>query len=238
MKRFTLNGISIELLSTTELDQRIRMMLRGTRVHHIVTVNPEFIVTARHDRAFRNLLATADLATADGTGIILAARMRGIRATLSERITGVDLTVKLLTLANNDRLRVMIALKQNSLVTEDRLRALLKDRFPHALVTIIREPYDLPLIHEAQPHILFSALGSPAQEFWIREHAKHIPSLRIALGIGGTFDLLSGTIQRAPRGMQKMGLEWLWRLALEPKRLPRILRATIVFLTNVLLKRY
>lgn len=84
-------------------------------------------------------------------------------------------------------------------------------------------------INNAKPDVLFVAYGSPAQEFWIDRNLKKLNSVNIAIGVGGTFDFVAGRIKRAPVIFQKVGLEWLWRLFLEPSRIKRIWRATFVF---------
>ncbi|MCK4919117.1 MAG: WecB/TagA/CpsF family glycosyltransferase [Candidatus Pacebacteria bacterium] len=89
-------------------------------------------------------------------------------------------------------------------------------------------------IDEANPDVLFVALGAPKQEIWIHENLKKLPSVKLAIGIGGSFDFISGKIKRAPIVFQKTGLEWLWRLFLEPKRIKRIYNATIKFTYLVL----
>jgi N-acetylglucosaminyldiphosphoundecaprenol N-acetyl-beta-D-mannosaminyltransferase len=237
MKRLSLNGIAIDFPTPHELAERIGVMLRGTRVYHIATINPEFIVEASRNPAFRSILATVDLATADGAGIILAAKLRGIPVRLSDRITGVTLTQLLLREAELRQYPVAVLLKSNSLVTDKRLASYLTEAYPSLIFAIHREPYDIAQIASRHPRILFSALGSPSQEFWIRDRAKEIPGVNIALGVGGTFDLLSGTIQHAPPLLRSRGLEWLWRLFKEPHRLPRILRATIVFPVHMMIRK-
>lgn len=92
-------------------------------------------------------------------------------------------------------------------------------------------------INECQPNILLVALGAPKQEKWIAQNLKKVPSVKLAIGVGGAFDVLSGKISRAPRFMQKIGLEWLWRLMQEPKRLPRIFNAIVKFPLLVLIKK-
>jgi len=92
-------------------------------------------------------------------------------------------------------------------------------------------------INNAKPDILFVAFGAPKQEIWIHENIKKIPSIRLAIGVGGSFDFISGRICRAPRIMQKLGLEWLWRLAQEPKRSKRIYDATIKFSWMILMAK-
>jgi N-acetylglucosaminyldiphosphoundecaprenol N-acetyl-beta-D-mannosaminyltransferase len=87
----------------------------------------------------------------------------------------------------------------------------------------------LQRINAASPDVLFVALGVPKQEKWIRANLERMPSVRIAMGVGGAFDVIAGKLPRAPRWMQERGLEWLWRLGLQPRRLPRIFNATLRF---------
>ncbi|MDB4978821.1 MAG: WecB/TagA/CpsF family glycosyl transferase N-acetylglucosaminyldiphosphoundecaprenol, partial [Candidatus Peribacteria bacterium] len=85
------------------------------------------------------------------------------------------------------------------------------------------------VIQKARPAILFVAYGAPAQDMWIDEHMQKLPSVRVAMGVGGTFDFLAGVARRAPVGIRNMHLEWLWRVALEPWRIKRIWTAVVVF---------
>ena len=93
------------------------------------------------------------------------------------------------------------------------------------------------VIAETQPEILFVAYGSPNQELWIARHLHELKSVKIAMGVGGAFDFLAGTRKRAPRMMQKFGLEWLFRLIQEPSRIKRIYNATIKFPLKILRQR-
>jgi N-acetylglucosaminyldiphosphoundecaprenol N-acetyl-beta-D-mannosaminyltransferase len=238
MRNFNILGVSITLLEHDELNSRINEMIRDGIAHQIVTVNPEFIVEAHSNANYHALLTSADLAVPDGIGLILAARMQGIPARFSDRITGVDLTKELLTKAENESLSVVIVLKNNSLSSVAELIRSLQALYPRLTVHIVQEPTSIEAIARLKPQILFVTFGSPAQEFWIRDSMAHIPGLSIAIGVGGTFDFISGKIQRAPTWMRKSGFEWLWRLLLEPKRLARILRATIIFPFIVLTKKH
>ena len=100
-----------------------------------------------------------------------------------------------------------------------------RSRPPHADA----EDETVEVIRSAAPTIVLVGLGAPKQERWIERHADAFPSVRIMIGVGGAFDMWAGSKRRAPRAFRTLGLEWLWRLALEPRRLPRILRATVVF---------
>jgi N-acetylglucosaminyldiphosphoundecaprenol N-acetyl-beta-D-mannosaminyltransferase len=93
-------------------------------------------------------------------------------------------------------------------------------------------------IHLAQPNIIFVAYGSPAQEYWIQRNLTRLPSVRVAIGVGGAFDFHAGHVLRAPRWMQKIGLEWFWRLCREPRRIGRIWNAAIVFPQLIYRQKY
>jgi N-acetylglucosaminyldiphosphoundecaprenol N-acetyl-beta-D-mannosaminyltransferase len=223
----TLLSVPVSLMRIEEAAAAIDRFLSENRLHRIVTVNPEFLVSAYGNPDFRKLLASADLATADGTGIIFAARLSGTAAAFSERITGVALTELLLERAAKQNLPVLIVLRHNSLTAPELLRQKLRLRYPQLSVTVLREPITAEAARDAV--LVFAALGSPSQEFWIAEHAGMFPAARVAIGVGGTFDFISGTMHRAPAQLRHLGLEWLWRLILEPKRIRRIFRAVIVF---------
>jgi N-acetylglucosaminyldiphosphoundecaprenol N-acetyl-beta-D-mannosaminyltransferase len=92
-------------------------------------------------------------------------------------------------------------------------------------------------INRSGANVLLVAFGVPKQDFWITRHAAQLTNVRIAIGVGGAFDYLSGRIRRAPAVFRRMGLEWLWRVVQEPRRIPRILNATVVFLWTVLRSR-
>lgn len=225
----TLLGVPIALLEDTEIVSLLDQFLNEDRPHHIVTVNPEYIVTAYRNGAFLSVLRNADRAVADGTGIIFAARLQGKRATLQQRCTGVKLTQLLLQLAEERQLPTLIVLKHNSLTSPSALTEMLRRSYPHLLYTVLREPVPVSELRHLNPTILLAGIGSPDQDLWIDAVKAKMPGLRIAVGVGGTFDFISGTIKRAPDFVQTLGLEWAWRLAREPKRIGRIVRAVIIF---------
>ena len=90
------------------------------------------------------------------------------------------------------------------------------------------------IINKSHPELLFVAFGAPKQEFWLRRNLPHLPSVKVAIGIGGAFDFIAGKRKRAPRTMQKLGLEWLYRLIQQPSRIIRIYNATIKFPIKIL----
>ena len=225
----TLLGVPITLMEGREIVPLLERFVSEDRPHHIVTINPEYFVTAQRNDAFRSVLQNADRAFADGTGIIFAARFRGHRATLKQRCTGVALTRMLLRLAEERRLATLIILKRNSLTTPVVLAEVIHRFYPRLLCTVVREPVPENELQRLRPVVLLAGIGSPDQDLWIDSIKAKIPGLRIAVGVGGTFDFLSGTMKRAPGFVQALGLEWAWRLAIEPKRIGRIVRAVVIF---------
>jgi N-acetylglucosaminyldiphosphoundecaprenol N-acetyl-beta-D-mannosaminyltransferase len=191
--------------------------------HHIVTVNPEFIMTARRDEAFREVLASADLATVDGVGIVLAARLFGER--VRERVTGVDLTLRLAEL--EDRSPKIFLLGAGPDIAEQAAEKL-RNRNPGVRIvgTWSGSPADhdapeiLRRIREVEADTLLVAFGAPAQDLWLHHHRRTLAAygIVIGIGVGGTFDYLAGNVPRAPEPIRRTGLEWLYRLIRQPWR--------------------
>ncbi len=157
------------------------------------------------------------------------------RTVLPERITGVDLMKKICKLAARKESKIFL-LGAGKGVAEKTAKKLIEEN-PELQVVgtyagtpkIKHERKILKLINETKPEILFVAYGAPAQEKWIDRNYKKTPTLRVAMGIGGSFDFIAGVQKRAPKAMQKTGLEWLYRLTKQPSRIKRIINATVVF---------
>ena len=214
-------GVKIENVTMNETLQKIEGFLMDGRQHYIVTPNPEFLVLAQKNEEFKKILNESDLAIADGIGIVWASRFLG--EPLKERVSGVDL-IQDLRFKNKD-LRAFLLGGRHGVAGK------IASQWP-AVVGFSEETDSVEVlarIRECQPDILLVALGAPKQEKWIAENLKKLPSVKVAIGVGGAFDMILGRIRRAPRLMQKIGLEWLWRLILEPKRLSRIIKAVIIF---------
>lgn len=158
-----------------------------------------------------------------------------VRQTLPERVTGTDLMQQIVGLSAQRGWKLFL-LGAREGVAEDAARAL-QLRYPGCSIvgTYVGSPADADAdaiaarVNAAAPDILFVAYGSPAQELWIQKHLSRFPSVRVAMGVGGAFDFVAGRVRRAPLFMRAAGLEWLWRLICEPRRLGRIFRAVFVF---------
>ncbi len=198
------------------------------RLHQIVTLNPEIVMSAQHDCEFASILRSADLSVADGTGVVWAARRRGYKLA---RVTGVDLLERTAELAAEHKYQLFL-LGAAPGVAAAAARAL-GERHPGLLPVGTfsgspdREAQTGILAHltQSRPDILFVAFGSPAQERWIAGLRKELGSagVSVAVGVGGAFDTISGRIPRAPSWMRQVGLEWLYRLLRQPWRWRRML---------------
>lgn len=197
------------------------------RVRQICTVNPEFVIDAQQDLAFRAALLDADLRVADGVGILWAARRLG--APIPERVTGSDGIVRICERAAREGWSVFF-LGAGEGVAE-KVAGLLSARFAGLRVAGYYSgspaASEWPALHarleEARPDVLFVAFGHPRQDLWVWAHKGDLPC-RVALGVGGAFDFVAGVSKRAPLSMQRLGLEWLHRLVTQPWRWRRMLK--------------
>ena len=228
MNHIELLGVKIATLKPSEIQSLLADFLQHTGLKQIATVNPEFLVTAQEDSEFKAILNAADLALPDGVCIIYVSKVLGKKISLTNRMTGVEVTHALLKLAEAQQKSVEIVLPANSLSSKEEILTSIHEQYPHCIIRTISPD----TVDEQSPRadIVFVALGAPQQEKWIWEHREKLLGTKIAVGVGGTFDFISGKISRAPHWMRSVGLEWLWRLYKEPKRrFRRIIRAVIVF---------
>jgi N-acetylglucosaminyldiphosphoundecaprenol N-acetyl-beta-D-mannosaminyltransferase len=188
----------------------------------VVTLGVEMVMAAQRDAAFRALINTSALSVCDTIGVLLAARIRGAR--LRERVTGVELVAALAARSVSDP-SVRLFLLGGAEGTAARAAAALAVRFPGARIAGTRSGYFseaenpavVQLIGESRASVLLAGLGSPKQEKWIAGFAASA-GCGVGIGVGGSFDVLAGDMQRAPQVIQRAGLEWAYRLVREPSR--------------------
>jgi N-acetylglucosaminyldiphosphoundecaprenol N-acetyl-beta-D-mannosaminyltransferase len=223
--------------------------LKGERTFRIFTPNPEILLRARADRGYAGVLNAADLALPDGTGVALVESLRARRRV--RRWPGVEIGALLIELAAEHG--VTVAFLGGTGDVAERAAARWRTRVPGLRIEVVgaglpvdedgvarpaaRDAEIVEQIRTVAPAIVLVGLGAPKQERWIARHAGDLPTVRIAIGIGGAFDMWAGRLRRAPRFLHRIGLEWVWRLVLEPGRLPRIVRATVVFPFRALTER-
>jgi N-acetylglucosaminyldiphosphoundecaprenol N-acetyl-beta-D-mannosaminyltransferase len=239
-RRINILGVAIDDLTEEQALARVAGFIAAGGPHHVVTVNPEFMMEARHNAAFRTALAAADLATPDGFGLLLVAKWRG--TALRGRVTGVELTG--LIAAEGARRGWSLFLLGAAPGVAERAAAVLQARAPGLRIAGCYagspRPEDEPRIRElitaARPDVLLVAYGHPAQDLWIARNQLYI-RVPVAIGVGGVFDYLAGVTPRAPGWMRRLGLEWLYRLIRQPRRWRRILTAVPLFLWSALRER-
>lgn len=220
-------GVRVHTLEIDQVIARIEEYLASGQPHHLVTVNPEFLVQAQALPEFKAVLNQADLAVADGVGLVWAARMLGYGSL--PRVPGVDLIEGLAALR-----RYRVFLLGGWPGVAEAAAAVLLERHPGLVIAGAyagspareEEKAIIARVRSATPDVLLVAYGAPDQDLWIHRnlHALGVP---LAAGVGGSFDFISGRVARAPGWMRRVGLEWLFRLITQPWRWRRMLRLPV-----------
>ncbi len=214
-------GVRVDAITYAELLERIGEFIASAVPHQIATVNPEFVMEAQRNARFRAVLEQADLCVADGVGLLWAARRQG--RSLPERVTGSDALPLIAERAAAAGWRLFL-LGAGPGVAEQAGR-LLEARYGRGIIAGAYagspDPAEAPeiirRIRAARPDVLFVAYGAPKQDLWIAEHRDEL-GVPVMMGVGGAFDHLVGVRRRAPRWVQRLNLEWLFRLITQPWR--------------------
>ncbi|HEX5563360.1 MAG TPA: WecB/TagA/CpsF family glycosyltransferase [Sporosarcina sp.] len=230
-------GVNVNTETSDELMGLIFSRLEQGEKSFLVAINPEKLMKARNDAGLKKILNTATFQIPDGIGVVLASRLR--KGGVTGRITGIDMMENLCREAAERNKSVFLYGAKPGVA--EKAASELQKKFPSLQVAGTLDGYVkdeneiIKTINEANADILFVALGSPTQEnFIIRNMSKLTVS--VFQGVGGSFDVFSGNIKRAPAGFRKLGLEWLYRLLLEPSRLKRQLELP-KFLLAILTER-
>ncbi|MDQ3328346.1 MAG: WecB/TagA/CpsF family glycosyltransferase [Chloroflexota bacterium] len=214
-------GVAVHPLSMAAVLQTLDRFLADRRPHQVVTVNAEFVVRARRDRAFRQVLGASDLATVDGTLVALA--LRYLQRVPAQRVTGADLLPQLARLAAKRACPVFL-LGAGPGVAEaaaERLRLLAPGLNIAGTYAGSAHPDEderiCAMIRLGGARVLLVAYGAPTQDLWIARNLQRLGPC-VAIGVGGSFDYLAGVTPRAPLWMRWAGMEWLYRLVRQPSR--------------------
>lgn len=233
-EQINIGGVKIDFVPLKKILKQASTWSKYNKKHHITTPNPEQIIIAQEDREFKRIINASDLSIPDGIGLVLAARIKnGLFNSSFKRISGVDLMLALCDLAEKEDLKVFLlggknnaaqkAKKQLKLSNKDLQVGYFKGAEEIKKETKKEKARTIKKINEFKPDFLFVAYGAPYQEKWIAKNLKEL-DVKIAMGIGGAFDYISGNVKRAPVFVRKIGMEWLWRLFLQPWRWKRQLR--------------
>lgn len=229
MHTFDLFGVGICTADKRELLSLLVRDIKHGRQNAVFTPNTQMLLAAKDNGEIKKLLNGSSINIPDGTGVRLAARGRGVRL---GRMNGIDIAEDLLEIASNEQLSVFLLGGKNGVA--ERAAQNIKRKHPSLRICGTHHGYFDKSIHSrenssvirsinrSKPDILFVCFGFPLQENWIRKNISSLPSVKLAIGLGGSLDVWSGNIRRAPLWVQKAGLEWLWRTLREPKRVKRL----------------
>lgn len=231
-------GFEVDLFGFDDALGFVHQHLKENKGLHIVTINPEMVALGNKNDDFGRILNEADLTIPDGVGIKLALKIKGIN---QEIIPGVEFSKKLISLCNLEGYTIGLLGAKEEVVQKAAQK--LREEFENINITYVRNGYfneeQEDIIKEEvkaiSPRVLFVALGAPKQEFLISKLKKEMPET-IFIGVGGSFDVWSGMVKRAPEIYQKLGLEWLYRTVKEPSRFKRIFPALPLFLIQVIIE--
>jgi len=216
-------GLSFDIVTMEAAVARCLELCRAPRTSHtVITANASHLCMMRRDPELAQACKSSHLTVADGMSVVWALRASGQSA--PERVAGVDLMARLLAAAGKQRLRVYLLGARPEVVAA--LAERCRTQHPGLEIAGFRDGYFSPDDHEAiveeirasTAHMLFVGMPSPFKEIWCERH-RHRLDVPVIMGVGGSFDVLAGFIKRAPRWVQSAGLEWFWRLLMEPRKL-------------------
>lgn len=219
--------VPFDALTMEEAVGKLKMFLQDGKQHYICTPNPEIVMEAQDDRELMKILREADLVVPDGIGVVWASRYSEIR--LTERVAGYDLVQNLFQSIKDTKESIYFFGGAPGVASAAARQ--MKKVYPNLQIVgghngyfdDLEEKKIISDIKHAAPSILLVGLGAPKQEKWIAEHLEETGA-KIAIGIGGSFDVMAGNVKRAPKVFQKMGLEWFYRLITQPTRWKRMMR--------------
>ncbi len=221
MQRHAILEIPVDAIVMKEAVARAGEMLESSSFHHIITLNPEILLYASRNASYADVLRKGSMMLPDGIGLVWMGRLLGIP--FKERVAGVDFMVALAGCAQ--RMGKSVFFLGGYHGAARKTAETLQKKFPGLVAGYSEDSTVIPAAD-----IVFVALGAPRQEQWIDANRSRLHGVKIAMGVGGAFDMIAGINPRAPRFMRCIGLEWLWRFFLEPRaRFTRIYNAVIVF---------
>ena len=220
-------GVEIDNITLEESGEITKELIENSNksCELIVAPNVEFIMTAQKDKEFFDILKSAKLATPDSVGVELASKLQ--KKPLKQRIPGQAYFRKVLEFGEKEGWTFYLLGGKGN--TVDRAIENVKKNYPRINIVGSHEGFFekdseevvINEINKLQPNVLFVAMGAPRQEKWIYKHKSEL-KVDVATGQGGTFDYEAGNVRRAPRWIQKIGMEWFWRLILQPSRIVRM----------------
>jgi N-acetylglucosaminyldiphosphoundecaprenol N-acetyl-beta-D-mannosaminyltransferase len=233
-------GLPISNVTMQEAVDRVERAIQSGHVQQIATANLDFARNSLRDPYLHRIICECNMVLPDGAPMLWASRI--FRAPLRERVTGVDLIPELASLSQKKGYGIFFL--GSSEESSQRAATVLTERFPGVRIVDRYSPPMAPLqemnheeiihrIREARPDVVFVGFGNPKQEIWIHRHKDRLPPA-VYIGIGGALDMIGGKLRRAPRWVQKLQLEWFYRMSQEPLRLlPRYVHDAAALVTHL-----
>ena len=232
-------GVPFDAVTMDEAVLAVQKMVKNGGQHIVCTPNPEIVMEARNDKALMDVIIQSSLVVPDGVGVVWASRYSEIPMT--QRVAGYDLTQELFSaMADTDTTFYFFGGAPG--VASEAARKM-KKKYPglkilgihNGFFDDVEEKKVIAHIKSLSPTILLVGLGAPKQEKWIQKHLEET-GVTVAIGVGGSFDVMAGVVKRAPKVFQRLGLEWFYRLITQPTRWRRMMRLPL-FALEVLKNR-
>jgi N-acetylglucosaminyldiphosphoundecaprenol N-acetyl-beta-D-mannosaminyltransferase len=217
-------GLPLDIVTMAAATDRIAQFVREKGFHLVITLGVEMVMNARQHEGFRRVAQGADLLTPDSIGVVWAARRAGYKE--FQRAPGVEMVEHLAARGAREGWRFFLLGSKPGVAQEAAAQLCAR----HAGLQVVgtadgyfkSDDAVIRVVAESRADVLLVALGSPRQELWAASHGERL-GVAVAIGVGGSLDVLAGRTQRAPRWMQRLSIEWLYRLYLEPRRAMRML---------------
>ncbi|MEK4248290.1 WecB/TagA/CpsF family glycosyltransferase [Paenibacillus sp. FSL W7-1287] len=219
-------GIPFSKMGMKDTVQYLTDRINAREQTHVITANPIMIMSALEKPNYKEMMLKSDLIVPDGAGVVWAAQKGG--DPVAERVTGIELLHELLKVGESHHWKVYLLGTTQEII--EAAAQSLQMQYPQVRIVGYRNGFFgadeddevVASIAELKPDLLFVARGAETQEPWIVKHREAL-GVPLIMGVGGSFDVISGKLKRAPEWIQKLRIEWLFRLLQEPKRLPRML---------------
>lgn len=238
IQKINIRGVNFANVTMAEAAQCIEERILAGETTAIYTPNPEIVQMCIEDESFYEVINSAELIVPDGIGVVKASRILG--TPLKEKVAGIEVGEKVLDIAARNGKGVFLFGGKDKTRTEsgvsiaDQCIPVFEEKYKGIKIVGTRDGYckkegeendeTIRLINESGAEILFVCLGAPAQEKWIYANRSKLPGVKVYLGLGGSLDVYSGNLKRAPKIFIKLGLEWFYRLLCEPKRIGRMMK--------------
>lgn len=226
MKKESFLGVDVSPLTYDQIINELQNRIERKEQSTIIAVNPEKVMTAQKNEQLKRLINHSTFQIPDGIGIVLASKLR--KGQVKDRVTGVDMMERLLQFSEEQKHPVFLYGAKSDVVQQAADN--IQKKYPGIQIAGVMDGYEkdeekiIQAIQASGARLLFVALGSPTQELFIERNLALLPNVYVFQGVGGSFDVMSGNVKRAPLWTRKLGLEWLYRLLSNPSRFKRQLK--------------